>query len=96
MTCEEALAILGAHRDELQAMGLRRVSIFGSVARNEATDESDVDVLVELDRPMGLFGFVRLQHKLEVWLGRSVDLATADGLRPAVRESVLREARHGA
>jgi uncharacterized protein len=66
------------------------VSLFGSVARNQATLTSDVDILVELSRPMGL-AFFGLADKFESWLHRSVDVGTADSLREPMRENVLRD-----
>lgn len=66
--------------------------IFGSVARDEAQLESDVDLLVEFDRPVGLFTFVRLKRYLEEILASSVDLGTPDSLKPYLQESVFREA----
>ena len=50
MRRDEVLSIIAAHRDELRRMGVLSLSIFGSVARDEAGPQSDVDLLVELDR----------------------------------------------
>ena len=71
---------------------MRSLSIFGSVARDEAGPDSDIDLLVEFDRPVGLFAFVRTQQYLEQILGSRVDLVTPDALRREFRETVLREA----
>jgi uncharacterized protein len=68
--------------------------VFGSVARDAATSTSDVDLLVEFDRPVGYFGLFALQDYLENLLGCSVDLGTPESLRPAIRERVLGEAIH--
>lgn len=89
---EEILEILHSHREELKKRGVSSLALFGSVARGEAGSESDVDLLVELDRPMGLFAFVRLQCHLEELLGRSVDLVTRDALREPLKGRILREA----
>ena len=62
------------------------------VARDEAREESDVDLLVEFDRPIGLFEFARLQRQLGELLGHRVDLVTAAALEPQLRDSILREA----
>ena len=67
------------------------MSLFGSVARDEAGDASDVDLLVEFDRPVGLFGLFELQDHLEQLLGCSVDLGTPDSLKPRIRSTVLEE-----
>lgn len=86
----EVLAILQAHKADLEALGVDALYLFGSVARDEANPESDVDVLVELSRPMG-WEFFDIQKALEGWLGRKVDVGTADSLKPRIRERVLRE-----
>ena len=92
MQQHEALAILSSHDEALRNFGVKSLALFGSVARNEATPDSDVDLLVEFDRPVGLFTFVRLKRYLETILGCSVDLGTPDSLKPYLREPVLREA----
>ena len=76
--------------------GGQDVRVFGSLARGEAGPNSDVDILVEFDRPTGLFGFVRLQRYLEELLGRDVDLATPAALRADTRSAILAEAIHAA
>ena len=92
MRRDEALRLLAAHREEIGRFGVKSLAIFGSVARDQAGPNSDVDVLVEFSVPVGLFTFLRLQHYLEDMLGRRVDLATPDALRESMREQVLREA----
>lgn len=64
--------------------GVSRLAIYGSVARGEHGEGSDVDLLVELSRPLG-FGFVELASYLEQTLGRSVDISTFDSLQRASR-----------
>jgi len=93
MTRDETLRILRANWKQLQEQfAVRSLSIFGSVARDEATDGSDVDLLVEFDRPTGYFGLVRLQLFLQDLLGCGIDLGTSGGLRPALRQQVAKEA----
>jgi hypothetical protein len=92
MERDQALRLLREHMDELRAMGVESLSIFGSVARGEAGPDSDVDVLAEIGPGIGLFEYVRIQNRLAEILGRPVDLATEDALRPWVRERVLSEA----
>jgi len=69
MRREEVERVLTLHEDELRHAGVRTLSLFGSVVRGEAGPESDVDLLVEFDRPVGLFELVGLQLRLEDWLG---------------------------
>ena len=71
--------------------GVKSLQLFGSVARNEATSSSDVDLLVEFDRPVGYFGLFALQDYLENLLGCSVDLGTVNSLKPRLRERVMGE-----
>ena len=66
--------------------------LFGSVARDEAQAESDVDLLVEFGRPVGLFTFIRLKRYLEEIFDTSVDLGTPDSLKPYLQEPVTKEA----
>ncbi len=66
-------------------------AVFGSFARGEATDESDVDLLVRFSKRIGLFDFVGIGQNLEEVLKRKVDLATEDCLSPYIRENVLQD-----
>jgi predicted nucleotidyltransferase len=74
--------------------GVKSLSLFGSVARNEATSSSDVDLLVEFNRPVGYFGLFALQDYLEKLLGCSVDLGTPDSLKPYMRERIMGDLIH--
>lgn len=93
---DRALKLLRDHMDELRTMGVESLSIFGSVARDEAGPDSDVDVLAEIGPGIGLFEYVRIRDRLAEILGRPVDLATPDVLRPRIRDRVLAEAVHAA
>lgn len=64
MNREQVIALVQAHRAQLQALGVKSLALFGSVARDEARDDSDVDFLVEFDRPGGLFQLFRVRHYL--------------------------------
>jgi predicted nucleotidyltransferase len=92
MDRDEALSLLRAHMDELRTLGVQEISIFGSVARGEAGPDSDVDVLVELGPGIGLFRFVDIRDRLSEILGRPVDMATPDGLKPRIKDRILAEA----
>jgi predicted nucleotidyltransferase len=91
MTVEQVRAVLAEHSAELEALGVARLAVFGSVARGEARPDSDVDFLVDLSRSMGLFGFAEIQLRLEDLLSCQVDLGTFDTLRERVRPGVERE-----
>jgi predicted nucleotidyltransferase len=87
----QVLAIIQEHRDRLNDFSVKELFLFGSVARDEATAESDVDFLVSFNRPVGLFTLLGLKAFLEDLLGCSVDIGTPDSLRPHLRETVLKE-----
>ncbi|MDX2211948.1 MAG: nucleotidyltransferase family protein [Oculatellaceae cyanobacterium bins.114] len=92
MRKQEVLTLLVKHQNTLKDFGVKSLMLFGSVARDEARTDSDVDLLVEFDRPVGLFAFVRLKRYLEEILESSVDLGTPDSLKPYLREPIFREA----
>ncbi len=72
--------------------GARSVRLFGSLARGEADAASDIDLLVELEPGRSLLDLSGMQFELEALLGRHVDVVTERGLRPRIRDRVLREA----
>jgi len=83
---------LRAHLPELRdRYGITYLGIFGSYVRGEQKKTSDVDILVEFDRPGTLLGFIHLQNDLIDLLGVRVDLVEKSGLRPAIRPYVLAE-----
>lgn len=89
---EDILKALRDSRATLEAFGVARLSLFGSFARDEGRDDSDVDLLVEFNRPVGLFEFVRLQRQLAEVVGHPVDLVTPAALKPQLRDRILGEA----
>jgi uncharacterized protein len=91
MKRHEVLAILAAHQETLQKLGVKSLNLFGSVARDEARPDSDVDFLVEFNQPGGLFQLLQVQYYLEDILGCSVDLGTEDALREHLRKPVLKD-----
>jgi predicted nucleotidyltransferase len=96
MDCSEVVRRLQEHEKDLHEMGIASLSVFGSVARGEASGKSDVDLLVEFSRPLGLFEFARIRRHLSDILGCQADLVTRDALREEMRDEVLREAVHAA
>jgi len=65
--------------------------VFGSFARGEANEESDIDILISYRVPKSLLNLVALEHDLEDRLGRKVDVITEGGLSPYIKESVLHD-----
>jgi len=90
LTRERVIEILRGQQGYLAAeFGIRRIGLFGSFARDEADDSSDVDLIVEFERPVGL-RFVDLAEHLERVLGRKVDMLTPAGIRSIHRKAVAR------
>lgn len=89
----EVIAMLKALEPELRARGITRAAVFGSVVRDLARPDSDVDVLVDIDPTSGfdLVDLVGVQNLLADRLGRTVDVVEREALNPRVRDSVLRE-----
>jgi len=94
MKQKDILTILEKQKSALDEFGVRSIALFGSYARGEARRDSDIDVLVEFNRPVGLFEFARLKLYLEKLFGREVDLVTPEALRKEMRDDILREAFH--
>jgi hypothetical protein len=86
------LQILRVNHAEIASLGVKSPAIFGSVARKEAGPGSDIDLLVEFSRPVGLFDFIGVKEYLENLLGRPVDLVTMDAIRTGMKEKILSEA----
>lgn len=93
MTKKELENKLAAHRHELRKMGVVSLAVFGSVARDESSPQSDIDLLVEFDGDVGLFRLFEIQHRLEEIIGvQKVDLIQRGAIHPALREHILSEA----
>jgi len=81
---------VASRRDELRGkFSVQKIGVFGSVAKGLSRPESDIDVLVELDAPIGLFRFESLRLFLEDCLKRKVDLATPRALKSSVRDEIM-------
>jgi len=92
MERDKIISLLKSRRRRLKKFGIHSLSIFGSVARDQAHKNSDVDILVDFEKPIGLFEYARLKMYLEEILERPVDLVTPEALRQELREEILREA----
>lgn len=91
MNKQQVLDIVKAHQDQLNDFAVKELFLFGSVARGEETENSDIDFLVDFAHPVGLFTLLRLKSYLENLLGCAVDIGTPDSLRPHLKETVLKE-----
>jgi hypothetical protein len=92
----DVLETLRTHEDELRRLGVSHAAVFGSVARGEASVDSDVDILVELDpqRPIGVFEYARLKLYVNELLNGAADVVNRRTLKPLLRDSILRDAVH--
>jgi len=88
------LAILRSHAPELQAAGLAHLRLFGSVARGDATPQSDIDLMADFapDAGISLLSFSGFQVRLSDLLGEEVDLSCTDWMKEHVRDRAIREA----
>lgn len=92
MDRQQILKLLERSKPELQSrFGVTRLALFGSAARDEATESSDVDVLVAFDGPATSRRYFGVQFHLEDLLGRPVDLVTEKALRPELRPHIERD-----
>ena len=95
MNRQSAIQLLALHKGRLVSQfGVSKLALFGSTARNTATNSSDVDVLVSFDGPATSARFFGVQFYLEDLLGCKVDLVSAKALRPEIRPYVERDAIH--
>lgn len=93
MKRDEILRILREHRDELcREYGVKSLALFGSASRNEATERSDVDLLVEFDHPIGLLHLIGTEQHLEDLLGTKVDLVLRRAVIPELNPRIFSEA----
>jgi hypothetical protein len=93
MNRDQTLALLTQHKPVLtERFGVRRLALFGSVARDTAREDSDVDILVGFDQPPKPSAFFGVQFYIEDLLGRPVDLVTETALRPQLKPYVERDA----
>jgi len=92
----DVLKQLALAQEELKTFSVKDLYLFGSYAREEAGDESDMDILVDFEpgAEIGLFAFARLRRRLSELLGKEVDLVTRDAIRAEMRDEILREAVH--
>ena len=94
LSLPHVLSTLHAHEAELRRRGVCHAAVFGSVARGEVREDSDIDVLVDLDplQPMGLFEYARVKLYIAELLGGSADVVNRKTLKPLLRDAILRDA----
>ena len=94
-TSKEIALIIQRNKKELrEKYGLQKIGIFGSYARDEQDKKSDIDMLVEVKRPMGFVKFIKLEQYLSRLLNARVDLVTPKALKPYIGKRILKEVRY--
>lgn len=92
MNREQVLSVLNGHRDEMQQrFGVKHLALFGSAARDELRDGSDIDLLVEFQGPPTFDGYMDLKDYLEALFGTKVDLATDAMIKPRLRRHIEKD-----
>jgi len=92
---EEIGNIIKNNKKELnERYGLISIGIFGSYGRGEQYTESDLDLLVEVRRPMGFFKFIKLENHLTQLLGVKVEMVTKEALKPNIGKQILQEVQY--
>jgi uncharacterized protein len=89
----EIKSILVKHTNKLIIYPIEKLQIFGSFSKETHNENSDLDIIVFFKYPVGYFELFELKACLESITGRSVDLVTPTGLHPALRDTILREAK---
>ncbi|MBF2707255.1 nucleotidyltransferase family protein [Flavobacterium soyangense] len=77
--------------DTFKPYNPKRIGLFGSVARNEETATSDIDILYNFNSPISLFGLVDIQDELQKKLHKKIDLVSQNSIHPLLKESILND-----
>jgi len=95
LTVENILGALAEHRERIRSLGIRRIGVFGSFARGEEREESDIDILIEFEEGGRSFdAYMDLKFFLEDLFRRKVDLVDRDTVRPALAPYIFRSVRY--
>lgn len=94
-TVYEIIEIIKKHKESLkEEYGVKEIGIFGSYIRGEQKEVSDVDILVELEKPLGFVKFLKLEKRISDLLGVRVDLVTKKALKPFIGQQILQEVQY--
>ena len=94
-TFEEIKKVLQKHREEFREQyGLKEIGIFGSYVKGEQKESSDIDMLIELEKPIGFVRFMRLENALSQLLGVRVEMVTRKALKPHIGKRILQEVKY--
>jgi len=94
-TFEEIKEVLQKHKEEFrERYGLKEIGVFGSYIKGEQKEKSDLDILIELDKPIGFVRFMRLENTLSQLLGVRVEMVTRKALKPHIGKRILQEVKY--
>jgi len=94
-TFEEIKKIIQQHKEDLKKeYGVKEIGIFGSYVKGKQKDISDLDILIELEKPIGFVKFIRLENRISDILDIKVDLVTKKALKPYIGQQILQEVRY--
>ena len=95
-TVKEVKEVITNHKEELtKIFKVKEIGIFGSYARAEEDNESDVDILVEFEKGhKDFFNYTRLKYYLQQVLGEEIDLVIKGAVKPMLRERIFREVKY--
>jgi len=94
-TFEEIKKVLQKHREEFREQyGLKEIGIFGSYVKGEQKEKSDIDMLIELEKPIGFVRFMKLENALSQLLGVRVEMVTRKALKPHIGKRILQEVKY--
>lgn len=94
-TFEEIKKVLQKQKEEFREQyGLKEIGIFGSYVKGEQKEKSDIDMLIELEKPIGFVRFMRLENALSQLLGVRVEMVTRKALKPHIGKRILQEVKY--
>ena len=94
-TLEEIRNLLLRHKEQLRKeYGVKEIGIFGSYTRGEQDKSSDLDILIEFEKPIGFVKFLKLENSLSALIGIKVELVTKKALKPYIGQRILQEVRY--
>jgi predicted nucleotidyltransferase len=92
---EDIISRIKIHKSEIMnEFSIKEIGIFGSYLREEANGDSDIDILVDFEKPVDLFRFLDLEEKLSELTGGKVDLVSRKALKPEIGKRILQEVRY--
>lgn len=91
-TLDEIKELIQRHKDQLREQyHLKEIGVFGSYVRGSQREDSDLDILIEFEKPVGFVKFLRLENKLSELLGVKVEMVTKKALKPFIGKRILQE-----